>query len=678
MVRKFPTTWPALFLAGAAALSLCSVSIAIAQEQTSPPLSGPASTSAPATQSAGQQPAKTIIASTSFAAGMTAQATPASQPAQAAPASGEPAQGVQASGGTITAAPGQAPLGTPLGGGLSSTGNMEFFEFRAFSNLTRVTGEARDRSFLTPGNNSDFDFNYLQDFTRGTNHYEAVAVGRYTDDPRVDPEHTSLQRAYFRVSNPHYELNFGDYLVSYSRFTYNQNLKGVHIMRRWGRGFRLQANGGTFTDRFGSLFKDNIFGKPYTRVVSGLRAEEKFSDDKMIAFNWSYGNDIVRSVPIDPLTGTQTFVPVHNNVFSIDNRFTFFKHWTLQAEAAYSDTKNDTRTAFICSDVNNPASCARNDNRKDYAIRADNTVRLGSWNIGEFYTRIMPSFYGVNARQISDLQDVMLRVSDQLGEHLSVQANYRRTNDDIRGTNQIPQSVFQLPEARVSFRNLPHLGNTLMDIGYRERHQEQDAFGSSLGASRITRAPFVEVGIPISTSVLTVNFEHRANIDHRDPTQQTAANDVSFSFRSIFNLRRWMVTSLARYGLNREIFDRVLTGNNNRNLQGSLVLEAPRYIVLEASYRDVGATLFQDIPQVDPTTFQPIVGSNGVPLYSVAGPSGFRRPSLHAAVTYKFGNNENHTISFSYDRNQNWFALPGQNFFERVMQVTLLWRIRRQ
>jgi hypothetical protein len=175
-----------------------------------------------------------------------------------------------------------------------------------------------------------------------------------------------------------------------------------------------------------------------------------------------------------------------------------------------------------------------------------------------------------------------------------------------------------------------------------------------------------------------VGFEHRANIDHRDPTQQTSANDATISFRSIFNLQRWMITSLARYELNREIFDRVVTGNNNRSLQGSLVLEAPRYFVFEGAYREVGATLFQDIPQLDPTTFQPVVGVNGVPLFSVAGPSGFRRPSLHAAVTYKFSNDENHTITFSYDRNQNWFALPGQNFFERVMQVSLVWRMRKQ
>jgi len=178
--------------------------------------------------------------------------------------------------------------------------------------------------------------------------------------------------------------------------------------------------------------------------------------------------------------------------------------------------------------------------------------------------------------------------------------------------------------------------------------------------------------------VLTFDFEHRANIDHTIPTNQTSANDASVSFRSIFNLASWTFTPVLRYEINREIFDRVSTGNNNRSVLASLVLEAPKYFILEGLFREVGATLFQDIPQIDPLTFQPVVGPNGMPLFSVAGPSGFRRPAYHYSVTYKLGNNENHTVTFSYDRNINRFALPLQNFFERVIQVTVLWRFRRE
>jgi hypothetical protein len=574
---------------------------------------------------------------------------PTQLPGDTAPAAGTAAQ-------TSTAPVPQSRIG--IG---ADTGQVEFFEIRHFSNLTRITGTARDRSFLTGGYNNAVDLNFLQSMTRGVHRFEFVSVGRYTDDQRVDPEHNSLQRAYFRVNAPGYEVNIGDYLVSYTRFTYNQNLKGLHFIKRapWGAGFRLMGNAGTFTDRYGSLWKDNIFGKPYTRVVSGLRAEQRFSATKQVAFNWGYGNDIVRSIPVDPLTGTQPFVPVHNNVGSFDARMTFFKAWDMQGEAAYSATNPDTRHFGF--------------HRKDYAVRFDNSVRAGRWTFGEYYTRIMPSFYAVNARQVADLQDVLGKAGVQLSNKISFQASYRRTNDDLRERNTRPQTVFQLPEAHMSFRDLPGLGSMLFDVGYRERHQRQAGF-----ASQVTRAPYVEVGIPISSSMVTLGYEHRSYEDHFTKTNETEANDLSASFRSIFNIGNWMFTPLLRYQLNRELFDRVNTGNNNRAIQAGLIIDAPKYFVLEGMYRQVGATLFQDAPQVDPFTLRPVVGANGLPLFSVTGPSGFNRPSLHTAITYKFGNDENRTLAFSYDNNKNWFALPGQNFYERVMQVTVVWRFRRE
>src|SRR5262249_2220950 len=127
-----------------------------------------------------------------------------------------------------------------------SRSNMQFLEFRALSNLTRVTGVARDRSFLTAGNNNAVDLSYLEDWGLGTHQVELLSTFRYTDDARIDPEHSSVQRAYLRISSPRSEYNFGDYLVSYSRLTYNQNLKGFHFVRQvsWGRGFRLMGNAG--------------------------------------------------------------------------------------------------------------------------------------------------------------------------------------------------------------------------------------------------------------------------------------------------------------------------------------------------------------------------------------------------------------------------------------------------
>ena len=177
---------------------------------------------------------------------------------------------------TPTTLPGQAgttPMNAPASAAASS-GNLRFIEVRSFTNLTRVVGEARDRSFLTVGRNSAVDLSYQENFGIGTRRFEAVSVLRYADDPRVDPERSSVQRAYFRILGPRSQYDFGDSLVSYSRFSYNQNVKGLSFVRSmpWGQGFRLLGNAGAFIDRYGSLFKEDLPGKPLTRVVKIGRA----------------------------------------------------------------------------------------------------------------------------------------------------------------------------------------------------------------------------------------------------------------------------------------------------------------------------------------------------------------------------------------------------------------------
>ncbi|MBI4442130.1 MAG: hypothetical protein HY649_02000 [Acidobacteria bacterium] len=551
-----------------------------------------------------------------------------------------------------------------------------FVEMRAFSNLSRITGPARDNSFLTDGNNSAIDFSYLQDFTFGTRQVEAVSVLRYSDDRRVDPERNSLQRAYLRISGPRSEYNFGDYLVNYSRFSFNQNLKGLHFIRRaaWGHGFRLLGNVGTFTDRYGSLFKGwredvaakggildvgDLPGKPYTRLVSGLRAEQKVDVDKTLGFNWSYGNDIVRSIPIDPLIGREPLIPLANQVLSLDARMLIARVWDLQAEAAYSITTSDTR--FSSS------------RRKDYALRFDNSIRSGPWNLGLYYSRMMPSFSAINARQVADLQDALVRVGVQLSSPTQVLFTYRRTNDNLRDQNPNPETVFQLPEIRFSFRDLPGLGGSLLDVGYRERRQEQSGL-----ADRVTRTPFFEIGIPISSSILSIAYEHRSLIDRLNRANQTAADNVSVSFRSIFNAGDWMFVPLLRYEHNREIFDRVNTTNNNRNIQAALTLDAPRYFSFEVLFRQVGATLFQDAPVLAPTTGQTGCVRDGSQVFALTCPAGFRRPAFRAAVTYKLFNDENRFFTLSYERNNNVFAFSRQDFLERVIQLAVVWRFQRQ
>jgi hypothetical protein len=558
--------------------------------------------------------------------------------------------------------PGQGETAAQMAPPIAPSGSVaRFVELRFFTNLTRITGDARDRSFLSDGNNNAVDLNYLEDFNFGTRRMEASSMLRYTDDRRYDPERNSVQRAYLRVNGPRSEYNFGDYLVSYSRFSYNQNLKGLHFIRTapWGYGFRLLGNAGTFTDRYGSLFKDELPGKPFTRVVAGLRGEQRIGPEQTIGVNWSYGHDLEDSIPVDPITGREPFQPAANHVLSLDTRMYLAGMWNLEGELAYSRTNRDTRVS--------------DENHHDYAFRIDNSFRTSVGTFDVFYTRILPFFLAVNARQVADLDDLLTRASIPVGRHVQLQGLYRRAANDLRDERPEPRTIFHAPEVRLSLRDLPNFGSAVMDIGYRERYQDQE-----LLADRVTRTPFFELGVPIASGMLTFGYEHRDTDDRLNANNGAVANDAWVSLRNVFDVADWTFIPLLRYQHNRETFERVDSRNNTRNILAAVTLDAPRYMSFDFLFRQVGATLFQDRLLLNPQTLQPVLDAGGLQRFEVVGPSGFRRPALRVATTYKFMNNSDRFLTLSYERNNNRFAVSGQDFLERVVQATLTLRFRRQ
>src|SRR5262249_34991653 len=162
-------------------------------------------------------------------------------------------------------------------------------------------------------------------------------------------------------------------------------------------------------------------------------------------------------------------------------RMLFARIWNMEGEIAYSHTNKDTRVSSV--------------NRKDYALRFDNSVRTHVGTFDVLFTRIMPSFLAINARQVADLQDLLARASVPLSRHMQVQAVYRRTENALRETSLTPRTVFQAPEYRLSLRDLAGLGSTVLDVGYRERYQNQTGL-----SDRVTRTPFFELGVPIASS----------------------------------------------------------------------------------------------------------------------------------------------------------------------------------
>jgi hypothetical protein len=229
------------------------------------------------------------------------------------------------------------PTATPARpqGAASEPGRF-LIELRHVVEGSQVQGN-RDRSFLHQGINQTFELSLFRNAPIwGTRRLEILAVGRYTDNPRVDPERNSLQRTYVKLTGQTFEATAGDGLVNYSRLTMNQNIKGFHFRKDAWENYRFFTTVGFFTDRWGSLYRDfNAFrdvtldctaslvgppalpapgciespvgsglftispespGKPYSRLSAGARAEKKIGQG-WLALNWAHGKDLLQSLP---------------------------------------------------------------------------------------------------------------------------------------------------------------------------------------------------------------------------------------------------------------------------------------------------------------------------------------------------------------------------------------------
>jgi hypothetical protein len=314
--------------------------------------------------------------------------------------------------------------------------------------------------------------------------------------------------------------------------------------------------------------------------------------------------------------------------------------------------------------------------KADWGARFDSSTRKGPFFLKTTFTRLEPDFLSLNARQLADLQDIGVRGGFDLGSHVTVEGAYRQTSNNLRGIRTDGTTTFRVPEVRVSLRQVPGLGRSIFDVGYRVREQEGPKIaGQTFVQDKTTKIPFVEASIPLGSTLISAGYEHRDNHDGHFADQSSGTNRIYGSLRSIFDIKGWQISPNFRYEIERELFILVNGANDNRSILASLYVDAPKYFVLEMVYRQVGATLFSQCLTSGTDFCQSL---RAIPAGTVVLlPSGFGRPAYRAALTYKIRNSEDRTIIFSFDRNQNYFALPDRNFSERVIAVTLLWRFKK-
>ena len=646
-----------------------------------------------------------------------------------------------------------------------------YFELRYNVDGTDIQGN-RERSFLHQGINHTAEFSFFSNEPIGDLHrFEILAVGRYTNNPQVDPQRNSLQRAYLRLQGPSFEVNLGDVLVNFSRLTFNQNVKGLTFSKKILPQLKFIGTVGYFVDRWGSLYRDYSFfrdlagppnplspGKPYSRFVAGTRVEQQIGRGNWIAMNWSRGKDLQQSLPdatlacVSTATGVITIEKpvsagcssgqteiagfrrpfpeaVNNDVLSADTNMEYVPwHLGFRGEFAYSWSSGGmppvgaNSANFACAPVSPIVGADVLDARcfvgqvGDWAGRLEAHERIKKLTLRTDYSRFEPNFFSANARQIRDVQDFTVRGEYELTRSVSVIGSWRRSNDNLNGLRNFT-NVVRAPEGRLVFRELPFYRRMVLEFGYRERNLETagdpqvTCFNASTTMTirrparsgclsgetpqsteqvqRSTRIPFLSLTVPVGRANIAFDYEHRHEMNAVTPQLSTDTDRFAIGYRAHYTWDRWEFSPTARFEIERLDKDTPLNAaltptdinllfpadffsafDTNRSIQAGFLLDTPRYIRIEGSYKEFnGLALSGD--QVNQQS--PFLYFN----------EGFRRPSWRAAVTYKIGNDENRTVTAFYVRTNNFFPNidptkpDSRSFRETVIGGAIVLRFRK-
>jgi hypothetical protein len=601
----------------------------------------------------------------------------------------------------------------------ASEPGQTYFELRYNVDGTDIQGN-RERSFLHPGINHTAEFSFFSNAPFGERYrFEILAVGRYTNNPQVDPERNSIQRAYLRVQGPSFEANLGDALINFSRLTFNQNVKGLTVSKKLRPGLKATGTVGFFVDRWGSLYRDySVFrdltgpadplapGKPYSRFVAGARVEQQIGRGSWIALNWSHGKDLQQSLPdatlacLDSITGLISILPlssgclpgeaeipgfrrpfpeaVNNDVVSADSIVEYAPwHFGFRGEFAYSWTSGGTpplgadASNFACAPVSPIFGAAVLDSRcfagqvGDWAGRVEAHKRIKKLNLRTDYARYEPNFFSANARQIRDLQDFTVRGELELTRSISIIGQWRRSNDNLNGQRNFT-NVVRAPEGRLVLRDLPFYRRMSIEMGYRERNLDTPGTPGPLDVQkRSTRIPFVTVTVPAHVANITFDYEHRHEINAVTPALATDVDRFAIGYRAHYSWNRWEFSPTARFEIER--LDKNTPLNAALTPTDITLLFPQDFFSAFDTNRTIQAGFVLDTPryfriegiykEFNGLALSPLEASAQLnpQLPFLYFNQGFRRPSWRGAVTYKIGNDENRTVTLYYLRTNNFF-----------------------
>jgi len=330
----------------------------------------------------------------------------------------------------------------------------------------QVTGNGRASSTLTPATNTVNTFGIYNNVSGETSQFYFNAAGRYTDDPRNDPEMYSLTNVQVRMSRDAHSLAVGDTFESFSQYSLSSALKGL--------SYKFKANGEsapemTFVYGYAYPRWDSFNSSGPTRAIKrrayGARVTRPFTQYFKAGLNYLSSDDSDRVDTFDPLYDT--------NTMALDWEYRPLANVSIRGENCYAR-----------SDVN-PSLGAVTNTAKGSAHRVvfegtTETVRL----LAE-YERVSPGFITLLGSATPDREKVKLRWRQKYSPSKTVTYGLLMFRDDLSLQKAYRTNHFR-PEVAIALKNIFNRQYSYADLSYRFDR----AFGGGPGQSN----QFVNVG----------------------------------------------------------------------------------------------------------------------------------------------------------------------------------------
>jgi len=486
----------------------------------------------------------------------------------------------------------------------------------------------RELSLLNEGNHFVQELDLTLRHRLGENaNFEGTLSTRWTDDPKVDPEHFALQRFSLRFFGKDYEAVAGDFLTTFTPFTLSVPLRGVSGWKEFTllKGLRATGVAGLFKGRWEELW-GTLPNESFDRWVEGIRLEQRFTDRISVGVNFLNARDDASSRPRAKAFAT----PVSNQVVSLDARVDAARWLSVEGEAAHSWNDPDTRT--------------RGGRREDGAFQVSARSRIGDLRATGRYMRVEPNFASAGSFTFADQEEVLLKADYDPLRQVSVGASLMRSRDNLDG-QKATTTTLTTPEVRLGLHDLPGLGALALDLRHRIREGQSD---DDL-LDQVTRTTTVDLFHQLGPVRASGGYEHQAKEDFTDPARNARVDLVFLSADARFPLWGMDVAPLLRLEWFTEKRLRARQRETTRSGEAGVRVDLPRWAILEVNYRLSDTSAF--ISAEDLT-----------------------RKAVKAELSYRVLGRDDRLLTVSYERRENDFADNFRDYDEVIGTAKLLFR----